>query len=41
VKWNFNKFLIARDGSLSARFDSKVEPESDELKAAIDKALSK
>ena len=41
VKWNFNKFLIAKDGSLAARFDSKVEPESDELKAAIDKVLSK
>jgi glutathione peroxidase len=41
VKWNFNKFLIAKDGSLAARFDSKVEPESEELKAAIDKALSK
>ena len=41
VKWNFNKFLIAKDGTLAARFDSKVEPESDELKAAIDKVLSK
>ena len=41
VKWNFNKFLVAKDGSLAARFDSKVEPESEELKAAIDKVLAK
>lgn len=41
VKWNFNKFLVAKDGSLAARFDSKVEPESEELKAAVEKALSK
>jgi glutathione peroxidase len=41
VKWNFNKFLVSKDGSLAARFDSKVEPESEELKAAIDKVLAK
>ena len=41
VKWNFNKFLIAKDGSLAARFDSRVEPESEELKAALQKVLSK
>lgn len=40
VKWNFNKFLLGKDGSLLQRFDSKVEPESEELKAAIDKALA-
>jgi glutathione peroxidase-family protein len=31
---------LGKDGSLVQRFDSKVEPESDELKAAIDKALA-
>jgi glutathione peroxidase len=40
VKWNFNKFLLSKDGALLQRFDSKVEPESEELKAAIDKALA-
>lgn len=39
VSWNFNKFLIGKDGKLIARFDSSVEPESAELKAAIEKAL--
>jgi len=39
VSWNFNKFLIGKDGKLLARFDSSVEPESAELQAAIAKAL--
>lgn len=41
VKWNFNKFLISKDGTLLQRFESKVTPESEELKAAIEKALAK
>jgi len=41
VKWNFNKFLIGKDGKLVQRFDSKVEPESEELKAAVEKTLAK
>jgi glutathione peroxidase len=40
VKWNFNKFLIGKNGSLLQRFESKVEPDSEELKAAIEKALA-
>ena len=39
VTWNFNKFLISRDGKLLARFESDVEPDSAELKAAIEQAL--
>lgn len=31
IKWNFEKFLISRDGEVVARFRSAVEPESDEL----------
>ena len=26
ITWNFNKFLISPDGTVVARFDSKVEP---------------
>ncbi len=37
IKWNFTKFLINRDGKLVARFDSAVEPMSDELVASIRK----
>ncbi len=39
VEWNFEKFLIGKDGSVLARFKSAVEPQSDELKIAIEKAL--
>ena len=37
--WNFNKYLVGRDGKVIAHFDSKVEPDSPELKQAIAKAL--
>ena len=39
VTWNFNKFLVSRDGKLLARFESDVAPDSAELKAAIEQAL--
>lgn len=40
VKWNFNKFLIGRDGKVLKRFDSKVTPESPELLQAVESALA-
>jgi len=40
VSWNFNKFLIGRDGDLIAHFGSRAAPESEELNAAIEKALN-
>ena len=39
VKWNFEKFLIGRDGNILARFRSKVEPQSEEMIKAIEDAL--
>jgi glutathione peroxidase len=39
VKWNFEKFLVGRDGKIVARFGSRVEPESEELVRAIESAL--
>lgn len=41
VKWNFGKFLIARDGSVLKRFDSGVAPDSADLTTAIEAALAK
>ena len=41
VKWNFNKFLIGRDGKLIQRFESKVAPDSPELSGAIEAALAR
>lgn len=39
VSWNFEKFLISRKGAVIGRFKSQVEPESEELRRAIQKAL--
>jgi glutathione peroxidase len=40
VAWNFEKFLVGKDGTVIARFKSGVEPESAELKGAIEAALA-
>jgi len=39
VKWNFEKFLIDKDGKVKGRFLSSVKPESEELKKAIEGLL--
>lgn len=39
ITWNFNKFLIGKDGSTLARFGSKDEPMGAAMIAAIEKAL--
>jgi glutathione peroxidase len=41
IQWNFEKFLVARDGQVVARFGSSVAPESPALVAAIERALAK
>jgi glutathione peroxidase len=38
--WNFCKYLVGKDGRVIAFFPSKVAPESEELRAAIDSALT-
>ena len=40
VEWNFEKFLISRDGNLIARFRDEVEPDSVEVTKAINDALA-
>jgi glutathione peroxidase len=40
IRWNFEKFLIAADGSVT-RFSPKTEPESPEVVAAIEAALAR
>lgn len=40
IKWNFSKFLIGKDGTLIERFGSMVDPESKDLRKAIDAALA-
>ncbi|MFC6881799.1 MULTISPECIES: glutathione peroxidase [Actinomadura] len=39
IRWNFEKFLIAPDGTVAARFAPQTEPESDEVTSAIEKNL--
>jgi glutathione peroxidase len=39
VQWNFEKFLVSRDGKVVSRFRSGVEPQSDELIRAVGAAL--
>jgi glutathione peroxidase len=41
IKWNFEKFLLNRDGEVVARFAPKVEPDSDEVIKAIEAELAK
>jgi glutathione peroxidase len=40
IRWNFEKFLIGRDGKVVARFSPKTEPEAAEVVAAIEGALA-
>jgi len=39
IRWNFEKFLVAPDGTVAARFAPQTEPESDEVVAAIEANL--
>lgn len=41
VGWNFEKFLIGRDGSVAARFAPTVAPDADDLVKQIEELLSK
>lgn len=40
VRWNFEKFLIGRDGQVIARFASDVDPEGEEFDKALRRALA-
>ncbi len=41
ITWNFNKFLVARNGKIVARFSSKDTPQSEAITKAIEKQLNK
>ena len=41
VKWNFQKYLVDREGNLAGKFLSKVTPMSDDITSAIEKALAR
>jgi glutathione peroxidase len=39
ITWNFNKFLVDRDGKVIARFGTQEKPEGEKVTQAIEKAL--
>ena len=39
IRWNFEKFVVDRDGRIVARFHPKVAPDAPEVVAAIESAL--
>jgi glutathione peroxidase len=41
VRWNFEKFLIGRDGAVIARFPADADPEGEDFEKAIRQALAR
>lgn len=41
VKWNFEKFLVSKNGKVIARFRTGVQPDSEEVVKAIEAELAK
>ena len=39
IAWNFAKFVVGRDGKVLARFAPQTEPDSAELRQAVERAL--
>lgn len=39
ISWNFNKFLISKEGKIIARFSSKTNPMSKDIQDAVENAL--
>jgi glutathione peroxidase len=40
ITWNFQKFLVNKEGKIVARFDPKTQPLSDQVVQAVEKALN-
>ena len=41
ISWNFEKFVVGRDGSVAARFEPRVTPEDPNVVRAIEAELAK
>lgn len=41
INWNFEKFLVSKEGKVVARFNSGAEPDGDEILNAIKDALQR
>ena len=41
VKWNFEKFVISKDGKVAGRFGTQTKPDADEVVSVIESELKK
>ena len=41
IKWNFEKFVIGKDGKVARRFRTGTKPDTDEVVAALEAELAK
>ncbi len=41
IKWNFNKFIVGRDGQVVARVEPKTQPDSDAVIKTLEAELAK
>ena len=41
VKWNFEKFVVSKEGKVVSRFKTPVEPDADEVVSVIESELKK
>lgn len=41
ISWNFEKFVVGRNGEVVARFDPRTKPDSDDVMKVIDAELAK
>ena len=40
IKWNFEKFLVSREGRIVGRFRTRIKPQSGEIVEAVERALA-
>ncbi len=40
VRWNFQKYLVARDGTIAARFSPRTEPDAPEIIETLESLLA-
>ncbi len=41
VKWNFEKFIVSKDGTVVGRFGTKTKPDAEEVVSVIESELKK
>jgi len=41
ISWNFNKFIIDREGNILGRFGSRIKPENPDLMAQLETAMAR